>query len=788
MFLKKALPHIVVIAIVLLITYFFMKPSFQGKVLEQHDIAQWRGGAQELIDYKEHHNGQQSHWTNSMFGGMPSYFVSLVHEGNKSGYVLSTFYDHLKPPVVQTVVSLLCFYILMVSLGFSPWVAIIGAFAYAYASFNLVSLIAGHNAKLNAYATIPLMFAGITYAFKNKNYLLGGVLLATGIATNLVFNHFQITYYALVGSFIYGLYFVIEGIRTKEFSSLIKPVLALVVGAVIGLGTNTSALLTTQEYSDYSIRGKSELHDPQKENSSGIDKSYAFEYSYGLGETSTLWIPGIYGGSSNEPVVDKSSGEKVRYPLYHGDLGIAAGTIYIGTIIVALAIMALFIVENNIKWAFVVITVVGFVLSWGKNLAEVNYLLFEFVPGLNKFRSVMMAIMLSQFSITVLALMGLHELVTKEVWSDLNKKQFKNGLIAIASLFAITYLAILTMNYSANYDEEIMKSNGPQVIEMLRDHRKSLANSDFFRSLILVAIAFGLIYFAVIKESFKKNILVYLLFALVVFDLLGVDRRYLNEETFVEPTEAQNFEKTAIDEQILQDKTLHYRVYNLQRNPFTDAQTSYFHKSLGGYNPAKLRRYQDLIEKHLQENNFAVINMLNAKYIIVNDERMPVRLNPDALGNAWFVKNVKYVANPDEEIAALKGFDPKNQAIMDKSKFTTAATTYTVDSSASISLKEYQPNKLAYEANNSQNGLAVFSEIYYPFGWTAKIDGKEVNVKRVNYVLRALEIPAGKHTIEFSFESPSYKKGYSVSLICSVLMLISLVAIVGFELFKSIKK
>lgn len=765
-------------------------PSFKGKILDQHDISQWRGGAQELIDYKEKHNGEQSHWTNAMFSGMPSYFVSLVHEGNKTGYSLSFFYSNFKSPVVQTVVGILCFYILMMSLGYSPWVGIVGAFSYAYASFNFVSLVAGHNAKLNAYATIPLIFAGITYAFNNRNYLLGSMLVALGLATNLVFNHFQITYYALVGSLVYGLYFIVQAVVSKNIKSIVTPTIFLIVGALVGVGTNTSALLTTQEYSEYSIRGKSELHDSNKEASSGIDKSYAFEYSYGIGETATLFVPGIYGGSNGEPVVDKNSGEKVRYPLYHGDLGIAAGTIYIGAILVALAIMALFVTENKAKWAFLIITIIGFILAWGKNLDSINYILFDLVPGLNKFRSVMMAIMLSQFSITVLAIMGLHSLVTKSTWEADSLKQFKFGIYAVLGLFAITFVAIMSMDFGANYDAEIMKSNGPEAIEMLKGYRKSLANSDFFRSFILVGIAFSLIYFSVIKDSFKKNVLVYLIFGLVVFDLIGVDRRYLNSQTFVDPSETETFEMTDIDKQILQDKSLNYRVYNLTVNPFTDARTSYYHKSLGGYNPAKLRRYQDLIEKHLQENNMAVINMLNAKYLIVpagrNGEAM-VQQNPEVLGNAWFVNKVKNVNNPDEEIAALKGFNPKNVAIVDQSKFKTSAVNYNVDSTAFVVLTEYQPNYLKYTSKNSQNGLAVFSEIYYPKGWTVKVDGKIVNMLRVNYVLRALELSAGVHTIEFKFESESYKQGYLVSLVCSIIMLVALVGVVGFEIFKSFK-
>lgn len=786
-FFKKALPHILALSIAFLITFFYLMPAFKGKALEQHDINQWRGGAQEIIDYKEQHNGEQPHWTNSMFSGMPSYFVNMLHEGNKTGILTTVFYKNFRPPVIQTVIAIICFYVLMASLGFSPWVSIFGAFAYAYASFNFVSLLAGHNAKLNAYATIPLMYAGIVYALHRKKAVLGAILFCTGLALNLNSNHFQVTYYAIVGAAVFGLYFVIEAIINKQIKDIIKPILLLIVAAVVGVGTNASAILTTQEYSEYSIRGKSELHDPSKEASSGIDKSYAFEYSYGIGEIATFFVPGIYGGSSGEPIIEKTSGEKARYPLYHGELGIAGGTIYIGAIIFALALMSIFVVRNNAKWAFWVIALIGFVLAWGKNLESVNYFLFEVVPGLNKFRSVMMAIMISQFAFTVLAAMTLNEIFVRD-WKEAGQKEFKNGLLAVGGVFVITLFAIMSMNFSSKDDANFLKSYGAEFVQSLIDYRKDLAYSDFFRSVALAAISLGLIYFVVFKNLFKKNILMAVLGVLLVFDLIGVDKRYLNKDSFVEPEEAQSFQKTAIDDFILKDKTLSYRVYNLQGNPFTDARTSYFHKSLGGYNPAKLRRYQDLIEKHLYENNFAVVNMLNAKYIIVNEQQNPVRVNPEALGNAWFVKTVKYVKNPDEELAALKGFDPANVAIIDESKFKAKSTSYITDSSANLVLTEYKPQYLKYTSTNTHDGLAVFSEIYYPKGWTIKIDGKEVNMLRVNYVLRALEVPAGTHNIEFAFESVSYKKGYTISFICSVLMLVAFAGMLGYEVFKAIKE
>lgn len=792
--LKKALPHALVLGLAFFITLIYLFPSFKGKVLEQGDINQWRGGAQEIAAYNEAHKGaEEPKWTNSMFSGMPSYFVSITHAGNKTPYITHQLFKLAGPPAYQTITAILCFYILMVSFGFNPWVSIIGAFAYAYSSFNFVSLVAGHNAKISAYAYIPLMYAGINYAFVKKNALLGGVLFCIGLASNLFFNHFQITFYGLLGALILGIYYVVDAILKKDIKSVIQPAAALVVGALVGLGTNATALTVGSEYSEYSIRGKSELKDTNKIASSGLDRSYAFEYSYGIGETATLFIPGIYGGGSNEPVVDKQSErhEKVGKPLYHGQLGIQGGTIYIGAIIFGLFVMAMFVVKNPVKWAYLAIIVVGCILAWGRHFETVNYFLFDYVPGLNKFRTVMMAIMIAQFAITVLAIMGLNELLNLE-WDGENLKKFKYGVFTLLAIFGITFIAILGMDFSGPVDKQILDRSGTNentlaFISELKADRESLAYGDFFRSLVLVALSIGLIYLSAIKASFNKSILLPVLLALVAFDLVTIDKRYLTHNMFVTREEANPFEKTPVDDYILKDKDPYYRVYNIQGNPFNDAHTSYHHKSIGGYNPAKLRRYQDVIEKHLYENNFAVLNMLNAKYFIVNDPQNPVRANPEALGNAWFVSKVQYVKTPDEEIAALKGFDPANVAIVDQSKFKTQKTAYNKDSSAKIVLTEYQPHILKYTSYNTQDGLAVFSDIYYAKGWTIKIDGKPVDMLRANYILRALEIPAGKHEIEFSFESISYKKGYVISLISSIIMLIALAGSIAYSIYLSTK-
>lgn len=789
--LKKALPHVIVLALAFFITFLYLLPSFKGKVIDQGDINQWRGGAQEVAEYRLKHNGEQPHWTNSMFSGMPSYLVNMIQEGNKTPYLLKPFYALVHPPVSQTLAGILCFYILMVSFGFNPWVSILGAFAYAYSSFNFVSIVAGHNAKISAYAFIPLMYAGINYAFAKRNYWVGASLFSVGLATNLYFNHFQITFYGLLGAAILGGYYVLDAILKKNFNDVIKPALFLVLGALVGLGTNASAITVLQEYSEYSIRGKSELTNPKKEASGGLDKTYAFEYSYGIGETATLFVPGIYGGGSGEPVKNKESGEVEHKPLYHGELGIAGGTIYMGAIIFAFFVISLFVVENNIKWAFAGIIVIGCVLAWGKHLDTINYFLFDFVPGLNKFRTVMMAIMIVQFAITVLAIMGIDRLINME-WNPENTKKFKHGVIGLAAVFGLTLLAIMSMNFSGKVDQQILEQYGNNentaaFIEGLKQERSSLAYSDFFRSLIFAAIAIALVYFSVAKASFSKNILLPILLLLVAFDLIGVDRRYLTHDMFLSAEESETFQKTAIDEYILRDKTLYYRVFNAQGNAFNDAHTSYHHKSIGGYNAAKMRRYQDLIEQHIQQNNFAVLNMLNAKYIIVNDQQMPVRTNPEALGNAWFVSKVQYVNSPDEEIAALKGFDPASTAIVDQKKFKTLKTEYVKDSTAQITLTAYEPNYLKFTSNNANDGLGVFSDIYYEKGWTIKIDGKPVNMLRANYVLRALEIPAGKHTIEFSFESISYKKGYTIALICSIIMLVSFAGMIAYQIYISLK-
>ncbi|MDB5270654.1 MAG: hypothetical protein JWP58_3694 [Hymenobacter sp.] len=805
---QRALPHVLaVLFFVLLACVYFAPIMFDGKTLAQHDITQFQGGAHEAQEYAKA-MGKEALWTNSMFSGMPTYLISLHFPGDWSGYLQKAMTLGLPAVVANLFLALLCGYILLVALGVRPLIAVAGAVALGFSSYNLAILAAGHNTKSLALAYAPLVLGGLLVTYRRDKWL-GAALFAVGLTLNVHVNHLQITYYLLLLVAIFGVIELVSAVRAGRLPEFAKRTALLALGAVLAVGVSFGRLYTTAEYSKYSNRGPSELKSaaptapgqapaPKTEDEgSGVDRDYAFQYSYGVGETITLLIPNFYGGASSMPLSTDSNLAKAglpqeylgAMPTYWGQQSYTAGPVYMGAVVCFLFILGLFVVEKRTRYWLLGGTVLSILLAWGKNFETFNYLIFDLLPGYNKFRAVSMALVIAQLAMPILGALALSRVLrprpamvptlpgTKAPISAdasaLLPKVLYAGAIA-AGLCVLAYLASFSFDFAAPVDGELTKQGfTPQLLGALRADRADLLRNDVWRGLLFIGAALGVLYFH-LKGQLKLVPAAGIMVVLVLVDLWGVDKRYLGDNKFQRETIAEEFQPSPADQLILQDKDLSYRVLNMQ-NPFNEAQTSYFHKSIGGYHGAKLRRYQDLIERQISNNNQQVLNMLNTRYLITGDAKQPVQRNPGALGNAWFVSQVKPVASPDAEMTALSTLSPATEAVVDASKFPQQkAATYDIAGS-SIALTNYSPDELKYRYNATQAGLVVFSEIYYADGWQAFIDGKPVPHIRADYVLRALQVPAGAHTIEFKFEPKSYAMGNGVSLAASIALLLVLV-------------
>jgi hypothetical protein len=808
---QRALPHVLaMLFFVLLACVYFAPIMFDGKTLAQHDITQFQGGAHEAQEYAKA-MGREALWTNSMFSGMPTYLISLHFPGDWSGYLQKAMTLGLPAVVANLFLALLCGYILLVALGVRPLIAVAGAVALGFSSYNLAILAAGHNTKSLALAYAPLVLGGLLVTYRRDKWL-GAALFAVGLTLNVHVNHLQITYYLLLLVAIFGIVELVSAVRAGRLPEFAKRTALLALGAALAVGVSFGRLYTTAEYSKYSNRGPSELKSaaptapgqvpaPKTEDEgSGVDRDYAFQYSYGVGETITLLIPNFYGGASSMPLSTDSNLAKAglpqeylgAMPTYWGQQSYTAGPVYMGAVVCFLFILGLFVVEKRTRYWLLAGTVLSILLAWGKNFETFNYLIFDLLPGYNKFRAVSMALVIAQLAMPILGALALSRVLrprpatvptlpgTKAPLSAdaaaLLPKVLYAGAIA-AGLCVLAYMASFSFDFAAPVDGELTKQGfTPQLLGALRADRADLLRNDVWRGLLFIGAALGVLYFH-LKGQLKLVPAAGIMVLLVLVDLWGVDKRYLGDNKFQRETIAEEFQPSPADQLILQDKDLSYRVLNVQ-NPFNEAQTSYFHKSIGGYHGAKLRRYQDLIERQISNNNQQVLNMLNMRYLITGDAKQPVQRNPGALGNAWFVSQVKHVASPDAEMAALSTLSPATEAVVDASKFPQQkAATYDIAGS-SIALTGYSPDELKYRYNATHDGLVVFSEIYYADGWQAFIDGKPVPHIRADYVLRALQVPAGAHTIEFRFEPKSYAVGNGVSLAASIALLLVLVGVV----------
>ncbi len=817
---KKLAPYLAAVVIFLIITFAYFTPLLEGKRLIQSDIIHFQGMSKEIVDYRAK-TGQEPLWTNSMFGGMPAYQISTKYTGNLLGYADKVLSLGLPHPANLVFLYFLGFFILLLVMGINPWLSIVGAIGFAFSSYFFIILDAGHNSKAHAIAYMAPVIAGMILTM-NRKYLWGGLMTAFFLSLEVQANHPQITYYLAMIALVLGLFKLIHAIRFKKFMPFLKAVGVLIIAVIFAVLTNLTSLWATWEYGKYTIRGKSELSVDKANKTTGLDKDYVTQWSYGIGETMTLLIPNVYGGSSNMKISENSKiaeamkanglpDESIRQftsqPLpflYWGSQPFTSGPVYVSAIFIFLFVLGLIIVKGPIKWWLLVTTILSVILAWGHNLMPVTDFFLTFLPGYNKFRAVTMILVIAEFAIPLLGILAIRELTLKDRNVKALDRGFKIALIITGGICLIIALLPGTF-YNFTGPKDAMYQQQYQfpdwLMQAIRDERLRLTRMDAFRSLVFILLAGGLTW-ALIFDKIKKEYAFLILGILFLADMFPVNKRYFNNDGFTSKSRVENpYSPTDADNIIMKDRALDFRVLNLTLDPYNDASTSYFHKSIGGYHGAKLRRYQELIDHGIDQDiqtfaqsgstaNTPVLNMLNTRYLIVpgQDKRPAAYPNTNALGNAWFVQSYRMVENADAEIAAMKSFKPDSIAIINKS-FTEMLNGFqpAYDSASSIRMVSYEPNQLRYEYHSRNKALAVFSEIYYPKGWNAFIDGKPAPHFRTNYVLRAMVLPEGDHKVDFRFEPVVYTLGETLSRISSLIFIVLALGAAILEFRKSKK-
>jgi hypothetical protein len=800
-FIKRNQFVLLAIALFIGVCLAYFSPVLEGKKINQGDVELINGVQQEAFNYYKE-TGKYTLWTNSMFGGMPTYQLWLGYPNNIAGYIIDTYNRTIPNPISTVFLYLIGFFILLRSLKMNVWLSVLGAIAFAFSSYNFVIISAGHTNKAIVIGLLAPTLAGVLLAYRGKLWQ-GAALFAFFLALQLKANHFQMTYYFGFGVIIYGLFMLVEAVKAKLILPFVKSTLVLLVAAVIAVGVNITPLWLTQEYAEETIRGKSELSLNPDGNQNGLTKEYAFEYSYGITESLSFLIPNINGGASAGELSKDSETFKFlqkqgvpnaaqivkRLPLYWGEQSFTAGPVYFGAIIFFLFVFGLFIVKGRDKWWILATVLLTIGLSWGRHFMGLSGFFFDNVPLYNKFRAVSSVLVVTSLLFPLLACLAIQELIEGKLEQIKINKALRNSLIIVGGL---TLLLALMPSIAGEFtneesDKRVFGEAYSQIINALTEDRKSLLQADAFRSLIFILFSAALIV-VYIRKKISANYLIIGLLVLVTIDMWTVDKRYLNDDNFSRrKTKVQEISKSAVDIEILKDKDLYYRVYNTTQAITADATTSYFHKSLGGYHAAKLKRYQELIDFQLSKGNMSAYNMLNTKYFIVNNpqtQQQSFQMNPEACGNAWFVKEINYVPNADSEMNALSNFNPKTTVIIDERfKSELEGLSLNADSTASIKLTQYNPMQLDFESNANSDQLAVFSDIYYSKGWNVYIDGVKSNYIRANYLLRAMKVPAGKHQIIFKFEPVAYNAGENIALASSLLLLL----LVGFGTYRSFK-
>ena len=803
--MKKLLPDLIaILAFVLLSFAYFFPADIENRILFQHDTAAGAGAGQEVKEYYEQ-TGERSRWTNSLFGGMPMYQIAPSYDSTKSLQWVQKAYQLFLPDYVcLTFMLMLGFYILLRVFGIPVWLAGLGGIMWAFSSYFFILISAGHIWKFITLAYVPPTIAGIVLAYRGK-LLWGGILTALFVALQITSNHVQMSYYFFfVILFFVGAYFE-KAWRTKTLPQFFKASAVLIVAALVGIAANVSNLYHTYAYSKETMRGKSELvqtGDAAKQTSSGLDRDYITQWSYGIDETLTLLVPNFKGGASaalsqSETAMSKAnpmySSLYGSLTQYFGTQPMTSGPVYVGAFVLFLFVLGCFIVKGPLKWALIGATFFSIVLSWGKNFMPLTDFFIDYVPLYNKFRAVSSILVIAEFTIPLLAIFALKRLLEEPEILKQEKKPLGISLLLTAGIALL--LAIAPGSIGSGYvpaqeaqmlqnavNQQMIPANElSDILANLGEMRAELVSSDALRSFIIIGIGCSLLWLYA-SGKLRSSLTIAGITILCLADMWGVNKRYLNDAQFVPHSiRTETFTKTNTDELILQDTSLDYRVLNFATSTFDDNNTSYWHKSVGGYHPAKLRRYQEMIEHHISPemqaaykaiataggemdsvdaNKFRILNMLNTKYFIfpAGQQRQTVPiLNPHAYGNAWFVNKVQYVNNANEEIDALDSIIPTETAVVDaRFKDVLKGTTESYkDSLSSIRLTSYAPNRLTYETNNAQDGIAVFSEIYYPDGWHVTIDGQPAELARADYILRTMYVPAGQHTIEIRFDPTS---------------------------------
>ena len=800
---KSALPHFIAVLFFTVISFAYFYPVLEGRKINAHDTKVYEGSSKEISDYRDKY-GREPLWTNSMFGGMPAYTISVLYPGNLFKH-LDDFLKLYKTPVAALFLSMLGFYIMLLFFRVNPWLAMAGAIAYGFSSYLFVSLSAGHNTKAYAMAWMAPVIGSVVYSFR-KNILAGAALFALFLSLQIMANHVQITYYTGLIVLVFGIFELIHSIKSKVIPSFLKPLGVLVVAALIAFSVNFASLYSTWEYSKESTRGKSELSKAEGTNEKGLDKEYITQWSYGIGESLTFLIPNLKGGASAPfdnnsetlKVLRKNNMGQAQGQLYRywGKQPSTSGPVYFGAVVLFLFVLGLLVIKGREKWWILTAALLSLLLSWGKNFMPLTSLFIDFFPGYDKFRAVSMTLVMAGVLVPLLGVLALREL--SEGTIDRNKAA-KSVLTAALITGGLAFIFFLMPGLAGSFlrpDEQSFPDSLAWIKDAMVADRKAMLRTDALRSFVFISGGAALIWFS-LKGKIKPAYALLGLVVLFLVDQIPVDARYLGSSNFqTKRAAASSFAPSAADKEILSDEG-EFRVLNLTVSVFNDASTSYYHQSIGGYSGAKMKRYQELIETGLTDDinslisslrtsttmeeaagvmqNLGILNMLNTRYIILDPGSAPL-YNRYASGNVWLVNGITLVENADAELQAVRTINPKEVAVADRRFAEMIPVAATAASPGdTIYLTSYEPNLLIYRAELTSERVAIFSEIYYKYGWKAFIDDIPADHFRANYVLRGMTLPAGSHTITFRFEPESYKIGNKVSLAGSILLLAFLV-------------
>ena len=795
--LKKFLPHLFVLAGFIVLSLFYFNPVLQGKEIYQSDIIQYIGMAKEQSDFRAE-TGEEPYWTDAAFGGMPTYQLGAYYPHN---YIkkLDSALRFLPRPADYLFLYFIGFYILLLCLKVDYRIAFIGSLAFGFSTYLIIILGVGHNAKAHAIAYMPMVLAGIIAIFRYRN-IWSFLLLAVAMALEIQANHFQMTYYLLLLVIVLGLVYLYDAFKKTYIPEYFKALGIMVLAVVLAIVLNATNLMATSEYAAFSTRGESELSvspNGAPKTESVLSYDYITEYSYGILESFNLMVPRFMGGGSAENIgkdsnlydaiqqIGASPAQAADFansaPTYWGDQTFVGAPAYIGASVIFLFIFALFLVRGRLKWWIVGGSILALFLSWGRNFEFLTRFFIDYVPLYDKFRAVSSIQVLLELCLPLLAVVGLQKLFSEKIaYADkLNALKYSGIISGGLLLFFLIFSSMF--DFAGANDAVYREQFGMDFMNALKDDRKSIFTSDVIRSLILVAVSAALIW-AYLKNKISKNIIIAGLGIAILIDLVGVDLRYVNGEDFVQSRKInQPYQKYEADNQILQD-TAHFRVFDVSGSPFNTGRTSYYHKALGGYHAAKPGRIQDLYDFYISQNNMKILSMLNVKYFIVpTDNGVQAQQNPNAFGNAWAVETIKWVETQNEEIQILEDVNLKNTAVINTRFKPEVSNDFVYDPDVALQLTSQQPNELNYDYAADSAQFVVFSENYYQPGWQAYIDGKEVTHVQANYVLRAMNVPAGKHKITFKFEPEVVKTGSSIALAGSIIFGLILLGGIGYE-------